>query len=77
MKLVGNLHMMRLFHLFACDMLVATKTIVIDSLVGKKMAGEQLPLLRMTIDTGNPFGVNLRGRPHGNAALPRMAGKTD
>jgi hypothetical protein len=59
MELMGNFHMVGLFHLFPGYMLMTAKAIVIHFFIGKKIAGKQLAGFGMTIHTGHTGRMNL------------------
>jgi hypothetical protein len=73
MELMSNLHVVGFFYLLLSDMSVATKTVIIDLLIGEKVPGKQLAHFGMTIYTSDTFWMDLRGRPHGDAGLSGMA----
>jgi hypothetical protein len=59
-ELMSNLHVVGFFYLLLSDMSVATKTVIIDLLIGEKVPGKQLAHFRMTIHTSDTFWMELR-----------------
>jgi hypothetical protein len=72
-NLMSDLHVVGFFYLLLSDMFVATKTVIVDLLIGEKISWKQLTDFRMAIHTSDTFWMDLRGRPHGNAGLSGMA----
>jgi hypothetical protein len=58
---MSNLHVVGFFYLLLSDMSVATKTVIIDLLIGEKVPGKQLAHFGMTIYTSDTFWMDLRG----------------
>jgi hypothetical protein len=75
--LMGDLHVMGCFHAFRPHLFMAYQAVVIDPLIGKKIAGEELTDFRMAIRAGDALRMNRRGRPHGEAGLSCVTRKTD